>query len=233
MGCSNNISANTTDLDLALEQSRRREQDFNDFVNKEMNKLNLKKLSTNENFSKDLVSEVLQIEESQTDLLLTPKPDTNFVTKTEEFTSDNKNATKLCDYQAVAKVKNNQTIIKIRAKASTPGITSKRVTQAFLTRLSTPATNYFRIPKLPKTLYENFKVEKLLSDCQEFKKNMKNIKNLKSIEENENSLGKIALDEYLTGKKHKRNNYSDDNYMDDQVLLDLKIAKNSKRNKKV
>ena len=72
-----------------------------------------------------------------------------------------------------------------------------------------------------------------MSDCQEFKKNMKNIKNLKSIEENENSLGKIALDEYLTGKKHKRNNYSDDNYMDDQVLLDLKIAKNSKRNKKV
>ena len=225
-GSSNNPKSNTKDLDLALEQSKRREQDFDKSIFKEMNKLNylqhpskthhekLKKLS-----EPQITSNVDPI---NTPLL--PIPETDRSSKFPYFKTFSQPL---------------RSVPRSRVQTCSPGVTSRksRVTQEFLTRLSTPLTRNRNLPISQRSDVEDEtkRMDKLISDCAELNNDMRKINYLKVIEEAESSNEKNKMIEFLTGKKNYKKTAStgDDRFMDEQVSLELKIAKNLNGGRKI
>lgn len=218
-GCSYNPNANIKDLDLALEQSKRRERDFDGFILKEFKKLNFSARTHRGSFKKEPEPLVTGLENNQ---FLNSIPETHLTEKYPESQSFSHQLKK---------------IPRTRVQTCSPNDTYRksRITKEFITRLSTPATHYFNLPLVSRvnTAKDSNKMDKLMSDCEELNNDMKKINFLKKIEEDQSCKEKIKLEEFLTGKKKPKKSKEDNKYMEEQVSLDLKMAKNATGRKKI
>lgn len=220
-GCANNPNANIKDLDLALEQSKRREQDFDGYITKELGKLNCLKqnLLTRMKSKTDelVVAEDGELGNDYTETLM-PIPEDTLKASTPAIVSERR-------------------IPKFRVRTSSPGFTSRRskISQEFITRLSTPATKYFGQPYSirPEILQESLKADKLMNECIKLNREMKNMRSIRTAEEKGNSQGRAMMKEFITGKKTQVKDANSDNYKEDQLKLDLKMAKSLMRGKKI
>ncbi|OMJ78634.1 hypothetical protein SteCoe_21511 [Stentor coeruleus] len=222
-GCSYNLNANIKDLDFALEQSKRREQDFDTYISREMKKLNCMKSRSckkrKPKYDEQIIQENIEfIENPEDELSIIP-----------ESTYKELNNEVISERMA-------KTMQKIRVRTSSPILTRRsKVSQEFLTRLSTPATNYFSMTlnARPEVFQETLKADKLMNDCQKLNDDMKKIRNFRTAEEKGNNQEKAMIKEIITGKKAQVKDTNNDNYKEDQLTLDLKMAKNLMRGKKI
>lgn len=222
-GCSYNLNANIKDLDLALEQSKRREQDFDTYISREMRKLNCMK-SRSCKKRKPKYDEPI----TQENLESIENPD-------EELSAIPESIQKESNNEEVSEMR-VKTMPKIRVRTCSPILTRRsKVSQEFLTRLSTPATNYFSmtLSSRPEVFQETLKADKLMNDCQKLNDDMKKIRYFRTAEEKGNNQEKVMLKELITGKKAQVKDTSNNNYKEDQLTLDLKMAKNLMRGKKI
>ena len=217
-GSSNNPNAIIKDLDLALEQSKRREQAFDKSIFKELSKLNCPPPSSKTYRKKLKKPSGLKINfyEDPSSPPLLPIPESNLNCK-------------LQDFQFLSHPQGF--VPRSRVQTCSPGVTSQksRTTQEFLTRLSTPLSRHrnLQIPQRYGVMEETQKVDTLISTCTDLNNDMKKINQLKMIEESESSYEKNKVKELLTEKTHYKNTAStgDEHFMDEQVSLELKIAK--------
>ena len=272
-GCSNNPNAGIKDLDLALEKSKRREQDFDEIISKEMSRMNFVK-------DKDIKKEKIKqdeesIEESNEEM--TPNPDEYSLTPIPENRSLNKTIDgvflshddkkldrtvdgiflsrrdKKIDTLQLSQTPENQGKKKakgillasrnnlgrgnnaLKAYSARNSTRRSKVTQEFLIRISTPANKYDTMPSTsrPETIIEKEKYDSLIKKCTDLNKDMKKVKNIKNLEESESIKEKIRLTEFLKGTKSRKKNNNDKNYLEEQVQLDLRIAKSITRGKKI
>ncbi|OMJ94966.1 hypothetical protein SteCoe_1829 [Stentor coeruleus] len=223
-GCANNPNANIKDLDLALEQSKRREQDFDGYISKELGKLNCLKQSplriTKSKTDEQVITEYAELGNSPS-IALTPIPEDTKKESTPDIVSERR----------------IKTIPKFRVRTSSPGLASRRskISQEFITRLSTPATKYFgqAYSIRPEILQDTLKADKLMNECIKLNKEMKKMRNIRTAEEKGNRRERAMMKEFITGKKTQVKDANSDNYKEDQLKLDLKIAKNLMRGKKI
>ena len=275
-GCSNNPNAGLKDLDLALEQSKRREQDFDGIISKEMSKMNYLKPIKIED--KEIVSELIPdvktgdqnnntldtihedkiyhktvdgsllprnpegslLNKTLDGLLFPRNPEYQLLQKTDDGVLLSRNEESKIQNQSfeesITLSKNYTVQAKPALKAYSARIPTRRsgITQEFITRLSTPATNYFSMPpSRPEALLKIKNFERLIQECAHLNKDMKKIKNIKNVEEHESNQEKANLTEFLTGKKSRTKSHNDNNYMEEQTKLDLRISKNLSKGKKV
>lgn len=212
-GCSNNVNAYVKDLDLALEQSRQREKDFDSSIKKEMNKLNYLK-----NVKKPRTAKIISLE--NTDL---------------EFNSPRNIHEKNSSVEEIENLfksyREKSYNCKTTFKMSTPR--KLRGTDEFITRMSTPATKYFDRNNKPEIIKNTGKIEKLIDKCKKLSKDMKNTKKIKEKVQTQKKIEDADVSELITGKKRDNYHLADDKYMKNQLELDLQIAKASARGKKV